>query len=54
VIAANIHKRWKAIGSSQEELAGLYGLHQTYAGAIGRGEGNVTVNPLAETAMTLK
>ena len=40
-------------GWSQEEFAGVSGLHRTYIGAVERGEKNLTISTLHTLAKTL-
>jgi transcriptional regulator with XRE-family HTH domain len=40
-------------GLSQEDLAGVSGLHRTYVGAVERGEKNLTLSTLLTIAKTL-
>lgn len=46
ILAANIRAYREEKGLSQEDLAGLCGLHRTYIGSVERGERNVTLSTL--------
>ena len=46
------HKRVQ-IGISQEELAGMCGLHRTYIGSVERGERNIAIDNVIKIAQAL-
>lgn len=46
ILAENIRFVRNEKGISQEELAGLCGIHRTYVGSVERGERNVTLSSL--------
>lgn len=52
-LAENIKTFRKKRGLSQEELAGICGLHRTYIGSIERLERNVTLSTLEVLSETL-
>lgn len=53
ILAENIKKFRKEKELSQEELAGLCGLHRTYIGSVERQERNATLGTLEVLAKTL-
>lgn len=40
-------------GMSQEELAGLAGLHRTYVSSVERGERNITIDSMERLALAI-
>ncbi len=52
-MAANIKAYRRTNGLSQEELAGICGLHRTYVGSVERSERNVTLSSLEAFASAL-
>lgn len=52
-LASNVRSLRLTIGVSQEELAGMCGLHRTYIGSVERGERNVTLSTLETLALAL-
>jgi transcriptional regulator with XRE-family HTH domain len=52
-LATNIRNYRRAKSLSQEELAGLCGLHRTYVGSVEREERNVTLSTLEVFAKAL-
>jgi transcriptional regulator with XRE-family HTH domain len=48
-----IRKLRRKKGWSQEEFAGISGLHRTYIGAVERGEKNLTISTIHTLAKTL-
>lgn len=53
ILALNIRNYRSKEGLSQEELAGLCGLHRTYIGSVERAERNVTLSTLEVLAKAL-
>ena len=47
------HKRVQ-LGISQEELAGLCGLHRTYIGSVERGERNISIDNMIKVSVALE
>lgn len=45
-LGRNLRKRREELGLSQEKFAELLGYHRTYAGALERGERNVSLKSL--------
>ena len=54
VAAANIRRRRRALGWSQETLAHEAGLHRTFIGHVERGETNLSIDNLERLADALK
>ena len=52
-LGERIRKLRQKKGWSQEEFAGISGLHRTYIGAVERGEKNLTVSTMHTLAKTL-
>lgn len=52
-LATNVRTLRQARNISQEELAGLAGLHRTYVGSVERGERNATLSTLEAFASAL-
>lgn len=52
-LGVRIRKLRTRKGWSQEEFAGVSGLHRTYIGAVERGEKNLTISTLHILAKTL-
>jgi len=52
-LAANLRKRRKAAGMTQEELAERSGLHRTYIGGIEQGRVNVSLKNIGKIADAL-
>lgn len=52
-LAENIRRLRHEQNLSQEELAGVCGLHRTYVGSVERGERNVTLSSLELLAKSL-
>jgi transcriptional regulator with XRE-family HTH domain len=52
-LAENIRRLRHERNLSQEELAGVCGLHRTYVGSVERGERNVTLSTLELLAAAL-
>lgn len=53
-VGFNIRKIREERGLSQEELAGLAGLHRAYVGQIERGEKNIGLKNLEKIAKALR
>lgn len=53
VLSENLRAFRRAQQLSQEELAGICGLHRTYVGSVERGERNVTLSTLEAFAQVL-
>lgn len=53
ILAVNLRFLRRQRGLSQEELAGLCGIHRTYVGSVERGERNVTLSSLELFASAL-
>lgn len=53
IFAANVRKRRRALGLSQEDLAEAAGVHRTYIGMLERGEKNVTIYNIERVADAL-
>lgn len=54
IFARNVQKCRKSLGLSQEQLAGMAGLHRTYIGMIERSEKNITLRNIEKIAKALK
>lgn len=54
ILALNLRRLRAEHGISQEDLAGLAGLHRTYVGSIERSERNVSIDNIAKLAAALK
>jgi transcriptional regulator with XRE-family HTH domain len=52
-LGERIRKLRTGRGWSQEEFAGISGLHRTYIGAVERGEKNLTISTMHTLAKTL-
>jgi transcriptional regulator with XRE-family HTH domain len=53
ILSKNLRSYRLAKNISQEELAGICGLHRTYVGSVERGERNVTLSTLEAFAQAL-
>lgn len=53
ILAKNLRFLRNQKGLSQEELAGICGIHRTYVGSVERGERNVTLSSLELFAAAL-
>jgi len=53
VFANNLRHVRRALGISQEELAGRAGVHRTYVGAVERGECNISIDNIERLAKAL-
>ena len=51
---ARVRLRRKELGFSQEELAGISGLHRTYIGSLERGERNISLANVVRIANALE
>lgn len=52
-LGRNLRKRREELGLSQEKFADQLGYHRTYAGALERGERNVSLKSLEHLATLL-
>lgn len=52
-LGQKIREQRVAIGLSQEELAGVCGLHRTYIGSVERGERNISLQNIVLIARAL-
>jgi transcriptional regulator with XRE-family HTH domain len=52
-LGRNLRKRREAMGLSQEKFAEHLGFHRTYAGALERGERNISLKSLETLAELL-
>lgn len=53
-LGRNLRKRREELGLSQEKFADQLGYHRTYAGALERGERNVSLKSLEHLAELLE
>lgn len=53
IFAANVRRKRRALGLSQEELAEMAGVHRTYIGMLERAEKNVTIYNIERIAKAL-
>ncbi|MCW2838991.1 MAG: transcriptional regulator [Aeromicrobium sp.] len=53
-LGRNLKKRREALGLSQEKFAEYLGFHRTYAGALERGERNISLKSLETLAELLE
>ena len=51
---AKVRLRRRELGFSQEELAGISGLHRTYIGSLERGERNISLANIIRIANALE
>lgn len=51
---ARVRLRRRELGFSQEELAGISGLHRTYIGSLERGERNIALANIIRLANALE
>lgn len=51
---ARVRLRRRELGFSQEELAGISGLHRTYIGSLERGERNISLANIVRLANALE
>jgi transcriptional regulator with XRE-family HTH domain len=54
LIAKNLRLQRAAKGMSQEQLAGLAGLHRTYVGSVEREERNISIDNIERLARALR
>ena len=54
VFGSRVRLRRAELGFSQEELAGVSGLHRTYIGAVERGERNISLANVIRIAAALE
>jgi transcriptional regulator with XRE-family HTH domain len=53
IFGNNVLARCKAVDISQEELAERASVHQTFLGAVGRGEVNISLSTLDQSSAVL-
>ena len=54
IFAANLRRRRKDLGFSQEGFAAVCGLHRTYIGAVERAEKNISIDNMEVISVALK
>lgn len=54
VFAANVRRRRKELGLSQDQFADVAGVHRTYVGAVERSEKNISIDNMEKFARALR